>query len=168
MKENGGPIFTIKPETYPKVLIPNIKVVNVNHCNTVTPGYTDNVAKDKERNGNLKDEQRELTDDKVSYWNGCYGIVMLLSCLISSSVFTIIPQHDVIKYPEYWYESIFTNIFGMYITFITMKILDGEMILGYPHLKSFRLMIILLLTTAAVYIALHCNLSIFVIFYYLI
>ena len=45
--------------------------------------------------------------DKVSYWNGLHIFTCLIICIAYTCLLLVIPQHDVIKEPKYWYELIF-------------------------------------------------------------
>ena len=39
-----------------------------------------------------------------SYWNACYGLLALGICLMGSSGVTSIPLHNIVLYPEVWYD----------------------------------------------------------------
>ena len=54
--------------------------------------------------------------DHVSYWNGLFIIAALVICIMYSCTLLIIPQHDVIQSPQYWYELIiiFTVVYPVY------------------------------------------------------
>ena len=61
----------------------------------------------KESEDEFKTESKTETktiSSSVSYWNFLYILVMLVGCLLATSVVTLIPRHNSIFYPEYWYE----------------------------------------------------------------
>ena len=45
---------------------------------------------------------------KVSYWNGIHIFQVLAICVLFSSPLTLIPMYDQIRFPEYWWQSIYT------------------------------------------------------------
>ena len=55
-------------------------------------------------------EALKLKQDKVlvqkdwSYWSLCYAFFALIICIVFTIPITLIPQHNVIESPEYWYE----------------------------------------------------------------
>ena len=44
--------------------------------------------------------------DKASYWNGFYGVLLLVTCIAFTSIVTLIPRQNSILYPEYWYQAV--------------------------------------------------------------
>ena len=65
---------------------------------------------------NLLLEKEFTVLDKVSYWNGLHIFTFLVICIAYNCLLLIIPQHDVIKEPKYWYELMFiyTSAIPMY------------------------------------------------------
>ena len=63
----------------------------------------------------LLEKEFRILDD-VSYWNGFYILAALGICIMYSCLLLIIPQHDVIQHPQYWYELIFifTSVYPVY------------------------------------------------------
>ena len=47
--------------------------------------------------------------DNVSYWNGFYIFAILIYSVLFSSITLVIPQHDTIKHPQYWYELMYMH-----------------------------------------------------------
>ena len=68
-------------------------------------------------------EQGFIKLENVSYWNGLYIFAVLVYAILFPSLMLVIPQHDVIKYPEYWYELmiIYTLVFPAYLTLTTIQ-----------------------------------------------
>ena len=62
----------------------------------------DNKTKDKEMNRIKSD---------VSYWNALYFVVVLASSILITSILTLIPRHNSVLYPIYWYEVAIMYIF---------------------------------------------------------
>ena len=40
-----------------------------------------------------------------SYWDCMYSLLILFACVLYTSVLTLIPRHNSILYPDYWYEA---------------------------------------------------------------
>ena len=53
-----------------------------------------------------KEKRIEVDSNKVSYWNFLYVWLISVGCLSAASHVTLIPRHNTIFYPEFWYESI--------------------------------------------------------------
>ena len=60
------------------------------------------------------DEVQDINDTSrnASYWHCLYSFLILAGCIINTFIFTSIPRHNSILYPEYWYESLFCIIFS--------------------------------------------------------
>ena len=41
---------------------------------------------------------------KASYWNALYVLLILGISILTTSIFTLIPRHNSMAYPEYWFE----------------------------------------------------------------
>ena len=60
--------------------------------------------------------------ENVSYWNGCYLFLILAISLLYSSLLLVIPQHNAIESPEYWFELIFIYISVIPLSLITILV----------------------------------------------
>ena len=60
--------------------------------------------------------------ENVSYWNGCYIFLILAISLLYSSLLLVIPQHNAIESPEYWFELIFIYISVIPLSLITILV----------------------------------------------
>ena len=60
----------------------------------------------EENSKEYKEKRNEINSSKVSYWNFLHGFLILAGCLSAASLVTLIPRHNTIFYPEFWYEPI--------------------------------------------------------------
>lgn len=69
----------------------------------------------------LEKEFKEL--DCVSYWNGFYIFAVLIISITYSCCLLVVPQHDAIKHPQYWYELALTTsfVFPLYAVLGTLQ-----------------------------------------------
>lgn len=63
---------------------------------------------------------RALVNSKIGYKNGFHLLSILCSCGLALSIFTLIPRHNSILEPSYWYEIIFPA--GFMIMFWTVAL----------------------------------------------
>ena len=80
---------------------------------------------------------------------------MLLACILSSFIVILIPQHNVIKYPEYWYELVFISLVGYWCFLIINMTLVCAKVLHYPEFKSPKVMLDLFWTTCTAHISIY-------------
>ena len=59
----------------------------------------------QEQEDNQPQQSKEI--QKISYWNGLYALVILGSCVASTSTVTMIPIHNIFEQPELWWEWVF-------------------------------------------------------------
>ena len=89
---------------------------------------------------------------KVFCWNGIYIFLVLLISIIFTIPAILIPQNDVIKYPEYWWELIIQTFIGVIPSGINTY-LECKTIFRYKFLASngflARLTGVLIITTVA-------------------
>ena len=94
----------------------------------------------------------EATIDEKSYWKSFYGIIVLIACVCSSLIVTLIPQHNVIEEPKYWYELILISIFGYWSFFVINITLVCAKVLHYQEFKSFDTILDLFVTAAITHV----------------
>ena len=41
-----------------------------------------------------------------------FRLVVKMSCIISIGLYTLVPQHNMLEYPGYWYEYLIVLVFG--------------------------------------------------------
>ena len=77
-------------------------------------------------------------------FDGFYGVGVLLASILPSLGIILVPHHNVILYPEYWYEIIFLTLGFFYL--ITMNnVLSSETVLNYSHDDRARIILSLCL-----------------------
>ena len=74
------------------------------------------------KNGVTKNKAWSL--ENISYWNGIYVFAVLCYCILFTSLLILIPQHDAIEHPQYWYELIliFSLGFPFHLVFSTLQV----------------------------------------------
>ena len=69
-----------------------------------------------------------------SYWNILKIFIVVILCIVMSSPFTIIPQHDAIKNPKYWYETHIAVYFSFGLTRTIYDMMECKILF---NVKSF-------------------------------
>ena len=116
-----------------------------------------------ERHGNNKTEKetgkekvKVLDSDKVSSWYFLVGFFVLIMCTAVSCFYILIPQHNVIEMPVFWYESLFVQIFGWWILYCARTVFDASMVLDFSQIKTFKTVFQLFLTASISASIFHC------------
>ena len=81
------------------------------------------------------------------------GVVSL--CVLSFLSLTLIPYHNVILFPFYWYEPIFIHTLGAIPCCVGVFIMQVKMILEYQDITKFTIMFKLFLLWAVLYALVH-------------
>ena len=110
-EEKNEKIFTIHVPNSRNSLQPSIKIVDLSKLNTLNQAW-EKYANNKKETILGKTEVKVMEEDEVSICYIFYGAFILIACIVMSSFFILIPQHNVIEHPKFWYESLFINIFG--------------------------------------------------------
>ena len=77
----------------------------------------------------IDDATAERSDiAKISYIHGLHVFTILFGCGLAMSILTLIPRHNPIHEPDYWYEIIFPREFGVIIV-TTSMILDMSILM---------------------------------------
>ena len=76
--------------------------------------------------------------------DGFYGVGVLLASILPSLGIILVPHHNVILYPEYWYEIIFLTLGFFYLITIN-NVLSSETVLSYSHDDKARIILSLCL-----------------------
>ena len=71
----------------------------------------------------------------------------LIGCLFSFSTITLVPYHNVIEFPEYWYEVMFPGCFGFCVPLVYYSIIKCSIIMDFPDLLVPTTTISIFLTT---------------------
>ena len=82
-----------------------------------------------------------ISNGKTSGWVVMYVFGMVILCILLSSPLILIPQHNVLRFPEYWYEP-FVTINMSYSLAISLKtMLDCKIILKLDSFMSLKFFI---------------------------
>ena len=84
--------------------------------------------------------------------------MLLLTIGIFSASFSsiiLVPYHDVIQFPNYWYELIFPGIFGFCGTYTSLFILQANIIFEYPTIMNLKIVPTIFLSSASIFIVSH-------------
>ena len=94
--------------------------------------------------------------DNVSYWNCLYLFASLAICTIYACILLIIPQHDVIKEPKYWYELIFIYVSTIPIYCTLANLQDCHIAFGIESMLTFRTLRNLFIASAIGFVFPYC------------
>ena len=112
----------------------------------------------KERN---KSEIEDSGDGNIKEANITHGLHILSVtglCVLFASPIILIPQHDAIKYPEYWYELLMTFSLTYPIQWTLCAIIDNHFLLHIKRLASPKAIVVLAFTTALTFSLIYCGL----------
>ena len=92
---------------------------------------------------NLKQRSRQIyltlqTLTHSSYWNILHFISIIAFCLILSSSLILVPQHNAIKTPKYWYEGIIVVQFSYTITATLYRMISCKLLFNLDCFTSYR------------------------------
>ena len=106
-------IFTINLQKNPHNFQPIIGTKDLRNLDHLTQAWERYGIDGKEKEiGIGKDRVKLLDKDEVNCWYCLFGVFLFIICTSMSSFFILIPQHNVIKMPKFWYESLFVHVFG--------------------------------------------------------
>ena len=91
----------------------------------------------------LKERSRQIyltlqTLTNSSYWNIFNFISIIAFCLILSSPLILVPQHNAIKTPKYWYEGIIVVQFSYTITATLYRMMSCKILFSLECFTSYR------------------------------
>ena len=101
------------------------------HCNVDKCHEISNLSIIIESQDNQGDS--DANTEGYSLWSIVYLIAILMWCLFFSSPILLIPQHNAIKNPEYWYESM---LVGALSCFLSITLETVIFIWGYLEIAS--------------------------------
>ena len=78
------------------------------------------------------------SSNQGSYWSIFYIFVAVAICIVLSSPFTLIPQHDAIKLPRYWYETHIAVYFSFGPTRILYDMMECKLLFNINSLVSLK------------------------------
>ena len=79
-----------------------------------------------------------ISNCKTLGWIALSILCMILLSIILSSPITLIPQHDVIRFPEYWYESFFIVNLSYSLTVSLKTVIEWKMIVKIKSSDNFK------------------------------
>ena len=91
--------------------------------------------KEAETGGKLEDE-KDAKWKTANFINGLHAISIVGVCIILSSPVILIPQHDAIQSPGYWYELLITFSLTYPIHWTLLMILDNQNLLKIKQMLS--------------------------------
>ena len=94
--------------------------------------------------------------NQVSYWNGLYVLVIVATCVLQTSCYTLIPRHNSIVYPSYWYEIIIAVSFGMHVQGTISTIMKCYIFFKLKSLISINLTLKLFFKLVAGFVVPYC------------
>lgn len=104
---------------------------------------------------NAKTRATSSSVKNASYWNVLHNIGILLGCVFWVSPLTLIPRHNTILYPTYWFESIL--VLGVMATLNTaLVILDIYAFLNCKIIISMRMVLRMFFWILSVYLIPYC------------
>ena len=75
---------------------------------------------------------------ETSYFNMLYLILINLFCILMSSPLILVPQHDAIKNPEFWYEGIIAVQFSYTIVTTVATMMECKILFNFNHFFSIK------------------------------
>ena len=98
-----------------------------------------------------------MVDSKsVSYWNGFHAVSILIVCIVNTAMITLIPRHNSLEYPRYWYESMIPYIFAYVCRIPFAMIMELYFFTNTRQLLSFKNLWKIFICWSLVYIILYC------------
>ena len=83
-----------------------------------------------------------LEKANASYWNIFKILAAVFMCILASAPFTLVPQHNAIKYPKYWFETNIAVYFSFFLTNTIYDLMECRFLFkinSFVSLKSFLL-----------------------------
>ena len=100
-------------------MVSKVSVINVSEINPP------NQVTEAETNRNIT--------TNASYWNALYPPLILGICILSTSILTLIPRHNSLAYPEYWFEMAIILVLAFSISSTVSYVME---VFIYMNLKS--------------------------------
>ena len=95
------------------------------------------IQKRKKKLKNIKIEKLQKLKHS-SYWNIFYFISIIAFCLILSSPLILVPQHNAIRNPKYWYEGVIVVQFSYTITATLYRMMSCKILFNLDCFTSYR------------------------------
>ena len=111
---------------------------------------TETISIEKEENADQSNLQTFAPKYKIENW-----ILALIGCLFSFSTITLVPYHNVIELPEYWYEIMFVVSFGYHSVRDYYYLLCCSSLMDFPDLLKPKKLISVCLSTVVTAILIY-------------
>ena len=85
--------------------------------------------------------------DQFNYKNILTVVLVLLSCILFSAPIILIPQHDTILYPEYWYEGMINFNLTYPLHWICIIYMNNKLVLRLESLNTLKSFVLLYVLT---------------------
>ena len=103
--------------------------------------------------GRKEQDSEDPVDDVIdskwktaSYINGLHAFSVVVVCTLLSSPVILLPLHDAIQFPEYWYELLLTFSITYPVHWTLLMMLDNQYLLKIRQLLSPKSCLILALS----------------------
>ena len=96
---------------------------------------------------NNNNENSATETNKVDYKNMFTVVLVLLSCIVLAAPTILIPQHDTIMHPEYWYEGMINFHLTYPLHWLCIVYMNNKLVLRVESLVSFKSFAILYVVT---------------------
>ena len=87
---------------------------------------------------NKQDNTHEQENYPIGYnafFNKLVHVLLVtIGCIFCYSFFALIPWHNIIEFPEYWYEPVFIWIFGYWPIYIYFCVIHCKYVMEYPEI----------------------------------
>ena len=98
--------------------------------------------KELEDASKIEDQKTTKTvPNHVSYWNFLYIFAILVGCISATSIVTLIPRHNTIFYPEFWYEPMILFLSTLCPRLTVATILELYILTGVEELRSIKVVL---------------------------
>ena len=112
----------------------------------------------KERNKIEIEDRGDENIEEANIFHGLHILSVVGCCVLFASPIILIPQHDSIQLPEYWYELLMTFSLTYPIQWTVCAIIDNHFLLHIKRLASPKACLVLAFSTALTFSLTYCGL----------
>ena len=106
-------------------------------------------------------ERNNETQEEVEFIHGLHIFSVVGLCILFSTPVILIPQHDAVQFPKYWYELLVTFSLTYPVQWTLLAILDNHFLLNIRRLASPKSGVVLALTPLLGFVLIYCGLYLF-------
>ena len=106
-------------------------------------------------------EGNNETQEEAKFIHGLHILSVVGLCILLSSPVILIPQHDAVQFPEFWYELLVTFSLTYPVQWTLLGILDNHFLLNIKRLASPKTGIVLALSPLLGFVLIYCGLYLF-------